>query len=322
MTAAKSLTVSILIPTYNRPHQMAEAIASIASQDLALVGEVLVGDDSSTPEFRAANEAVIAASPIAHLIRYLPNTPAKGNYPNQWFLGATARYEYVLILHDDDHLRPGGLSTLATACANEQDPRVKIWFGRYFVIDERAQINREETAFHNKRFGRNGSGAARPVSQWCLTEALPPNSFLVAKETYTRFMEGPKDGNVGDWGFAVRLANSGAWGRFIAEDVSTYRVQKGSVTTAGRGLDAHRAYELADGLVVPEDVIPQKRRRFSVVAPVATIRYARDGERIKAWKCFFSPYWTWRQRLSVRCCVTLLMLLTPRKLWTWALHYR
>ena len=320
---ANPVTISVLIPTYNRPDQFAEALASIAAQDdLARVGEVLVGDDSSTNEFRAANKAVIQASPIAHLVRYLPNNPSKGNYPNQWFLGSMACCEHVLILHDDDHLCPSGLSILATACDNEQDPRVNIWFGRNLLMDERGQIDPERSVAHTRRYGRQGPSEVRSVSGWCLTESIPVNCFLLAKATYLQYMAGPNDGNVGDWGLAVRLANGGAWGRFIAQDVSVYRSQQDSVTSRGRGLDAHRWYELADELVVPPEAVTQKHRQFSYVAPVATIRYVRDGERLNAWRCFLSPYWTWRQRLSVRSGATILMLLTPRRLWSWALRHR
>lgn len=58
------------------------------------------------------------------------------------------------------------------------------------------------------------------------------------------------------------------------------------------------------------------------MAPIATIRYAKAGERLNAWRCFFSPNWTWRQRLSARGAATVVALLLPRRLWTWALRYR
>jgi hypothetical protein len=135
-------------------------------------------------------------------------------------------------------------------------------------------------------------------------------------------MQGPRDGNVGDWGFVVRLANAGAWARFIAEYVSAYRVQAGSVTTAGSGMDVHRFYELASQLVVPADAAAQKRQRFSELAMVATVRYARDGERWRAWKCFLSSDWTIRQHLSPRGMATALILVTPRILWNWALRFQ
>lgn len=315
------MQTSILIPTYNRPTQLAEAIASVAIQDLALIEEVLVGDNSNAA-MRDANAAVIAASPIAGLIRHLPNDPPTDNFQNQYGLAKLARCEHVLILHDDDHLSPGGLAHLVNACVNETDERVKVWFGRNYTMDEDGRIDMERTAADTRAYGKAGPADARPLWLWCVTQSLPPNSALMERKAYLQHMEGPRDGNVGDWGLWVRLSNSGAWGRFVAEFVWAYRVQAASQTSSGRGMDAHRFYELGLQLKVEPGAQPQLTEILSGMAPVATLRYLRDGERLLAFKCLSSPHWTWRQRLSMRGVSTFLMILTPRPLWLWALHHR
>lgn len=306
---------------YRRPHQLREALASVAEQDRSLIGEILIGDDSPAEEW-PANRAVVAASELAPLIEYLPSDPPKGTYPNQWSLASRARHECLLLLHDDDQLCPGALATLAKLRAAEKDERVKIWFGRNLIMDEHGTVDAERSRRNNEQYGKLGPSESRPMWDWCLTESVPPNSFLVATQTYRRHMRGANDGNIGDWAFVVRLANGGAWGRFVAEDLSRYRVQAGSVTTAGRGADVHRWYAIAMQLVVPPEAAERKRQRFSPIAAVATTRYLRDGERGSAWKCFLSPDWSWRQRSSIRGFATLAMLLTPRIFWRWALRYR
>jgi len=313
--------ISILIPAYARPEQLAEALASVATQDRTLIGEIVIGDDSPR-EYWDRNRAAIEASGLADLIEYLPSEPSKGTYPNQWFLGARARCDHLLFLHNDDQLCPDGLRLLASACAGETNSRVKLWFGGNLIMDETGRVDAKRTAENDLKYGKDGPARAQPLWQWCLTESVPPNSFLITRDTYVRYMQGPRDGNVGDWGLSVRLANSGAWARFVGEYVSAYRVQPGSVTTAGRGMDVHRFYELAEQLVVPPDAVAQKRRRFSGMAAVATLRYARDGERLRAWRCFLSPNWTWRQRFSARGFATIGVLLAPRIFWAWALRFR
>ena len=62
------MKISVLVPTYRRPHQLAEALESLALQDRSLIGEILVGDDSPDSA-RAANRAAIAASSVASLVR-------------------------------------------------------------------------------------------------------------------------------------------------------------------------------------------------------------------------------------------------------------
>ena len=273
-------------------------------------------------DYWESNRAVIAESAVADLVQYVASEPPRGTYPNQWFLASLAQFDHLLFLHNDDLLCVGALGVLSKACVDEEDARVKIWFGRNHIMNQDGEIDEERTKANDRKYGKDGSSAAFPLWHWCLTESVPPNSFLVEKNSYTRHMQGPRDGNVGDWGFVVRLANAGAWGRFIAQYVSAYRVQASSVTNAGRGMDVHRFYELASQLVVPSHSIEKKRQRFADMAQVATVRYARDGERLRAWKCFISTDWTIRQRLSSRGVATALMLITPRALWRWAMRFQ
>jgi len=314
------MQISVLVPTYNRPEQLGEALASIARQAPELIGEVLVGDDSAA-RYRDANRAVVASNPLARLIEYIPNAPAKGTYPNQCFLASRARCKHILFLHHDDLLCDGALETLAKACEQETDTRVEVWFGRNLIMDESGRTDMVRTLENDAKYGKTGVDATAPLWQWALTESLPPNAFLIRRDSYLRHMQGPRDGNVGDFALVVRLANDGCWGHYIAQYFSAYRVQPTTVTSAGRGMDVHLWYELAQQLQVPPEAQAQKVARFSEQAAVAAVRYARDGERLKGWKCWLSPHTSWRYRLSPRGLVTAVMLMTPRPMWRWALRY-
>ena len=311
------MKISILMPTYRRPHQFKEALESLALQNRSLIGEIVIGDDTPAAG-RAENLAVIEASGLSPLVRYLAHDPPKGNYPNQLSLGQRAVHEYVLLLHDDDHLCEHALDRLAAACQAETNPAVKIWFGRNLVMDEDGRIDEERSRADTKTYGKDGPSAVRPVWEWCLRHSLPPNSWLMRADTYREFMWGPRDGNVGDWGMAVRMANSGALGSFIAEDISKYRVQAASVT--GSGTNLHYMYEIAHQLKVPPEREAEKKELLLFFAEVATMRYLRAGERGLAWKCFLSPDWRWQRRFSPRGIVTLAMLATPVVLWRWKLR--
>ncbi|RYE69004.1 MAG: glycosyltransferase family 2 protein [Rhizobiaceae bacterium] len=316
-----TMRISILIPTYNRPEQLAEAVASVVAQDLDCICEVLIGDNSND-SMREANAALIAASPLAGLIRHVKHDPPQGNFENQWALAKLAKCEKILFLHDDDKLNPGGLASLASACEEETDERVKVWFGRNHVMDEHGAVDMTITKQCDSLYGKDGPGATQPVWKWCLTQSLPPNSALLDRATYLLNMQGARDGNVGDWGLWVRTANSGAWGRFVPEYVWSYRVQYASQSQSGRGMDIHRWYEIGQQLEVPPEAELQKAYLLATVACVATMRYLRDGERVRAFRCLTSRYWTWRQRVSPRGLATTLFLLTPRPFWLWALRTR
>jgi hypothetical protein len=64
---------------------------------------------------------------------------------------------------------------------------------------------------------------------------------------------------------------------------------------------------------VPQDRAPEKRRIVRAFAEVATVRYLRDGERQRAWRCFATD-WSWRRRLSPRGLCTLAMFFAPSRL--------
>ncbi|WP_218511746.1 glycosyltransferase family 2 protein [Variovorax sp. dw_308] len=315
------MLISVLIPAYARPEQLGEALASIAQQDRSLIGEIIIADDSPRA-YWDRNQAVIAASGLTDLIDYVPSEPSRGTYPNQWFLGTRAKCDHLLFLHNDDMLCPAALRTLADACMSETDTLVKLWFGRNLIMDEEGRVDPARSADNDRVYGKTGGARAQPMWQWCLTQSVPPDAFLIARDTYLQHMQGPRDGNVGDWAMMVRLANSGVWARFIDQEVSMYRVQADSVTNAGRGMDVHLYYEFTRQLRVPPEGTALKQVRASRIAPVATIRYARDGERLHAWKCYVSRDWTWRQRLSRSGVMALMALSMPRALWTWALRNR
>ena len=315
------MQISILLPTFNRPHQLREALASLALQNRALIREILVGDDTPAAG-RSENQNVIAQSGLAGLVRYFPNDPPKGNYPNQWALGERASGDYILILHDDDQLCPGALDSLAQACAAETVPAVKIWFGRVLMMNEDGVVDQADSGDKGAFYGKSGASSVKPVWEWCLKQSLPPNCALFSRTTYVKLMRGPRDGNVGDWGLAVRLANSGARGRFIAEDISRYRSHAISLTNAGRGIDVHYMYEIASQLQVPPQRLADKDQLMQRFAEVATTRYLRDGERLLAWKCMLSSHWRWTRRLSARGIATVLMLVTPAPCWRWAIRQR
>ena len=314
------MRISVLIPTYNRPGQLAEAIASVAVQDLSLVEEILVGDNSCAEMLRA-NRAVIAASPVAALIQHVPNEPPVSPSENFRLLAERARCDHVLFLHDDDHLSSGGLAHLVAACAGETDSRVKVWFGRNYLMDDNGRIDEERTVAKNRQYGKDGPGIVRPLWQWCLTQSLPPNCSILERASLLQYMEGPRDGNVPDWGLWVRLSNAGLKGCFVPEFVWSYREQAASQTASGRGMDAHRFYELGLQLNVPPGgAEAEKAKLLSGIAKVAAMRYLRDGERVLALKCFASNHWTWDERLSSRGLATIFMLALPRFAWRWALR--
>lgn len=111
----------------------------------------------------------------------------------------------------------------------------------------------------------------------------------------------------------------GGDGWYVGSKIAQYRVHDDS-NTSRDGVDVHYTYEASCELVVPAYAANRKHdlvRRFS---HVAVTRYLRANERARAWDCYWSPAWTWRNRLSRRGLACLGMLCSPRYFWAWALR--
>lgn len=310
--------ISIILPTYNRPHQLKDALASIRRQTGELVSEVLIGDDSQV-ENATKNIEVIRDSGLEYLVRYVHNSPPRGNYPNQWHLAGLAKQDYILILHDDDMLCDGALDSLMAVAKAEQNEMVGLWFGRNLVMDDEGNVLSDRSSTDMEKYGKSGVSAVRHMWEWSIRQAIPPNGFLIKRRLYLKYMKGERDGNVGDFWLSIRMANANILARFVSEDVSLYRVQENSNTSRGRGVDVHLMFEAARALIVPptfSDDRVQLMRKFS---RVAVYRYLRDGERLNAARCYFSIGLGWGDRLSVRGFLALLLFVLPTPTWRWLL---
>ncbi|WP_430435148.1 glycosyltransferase family 2 protein [Methyloversatilis sp.] len=102
--------VSVVIPTYNRPALLREALASIAAQTCTDWEVVVVNDGSTPPIDAAALEAVVNGR--LRLVRHdQPRGVAAAR--NSGF--AAARGELIAQLDDDDRLAPEALSAATQA---------------------------------------------------------------------------------------------------------------------------------------------------------------------------------------------------------------
>jgi glycosyltransferase involved in cell wall biosynthesis len=106
--------VSVIIPTYNRSRLVVEAIASVLGQTVSDI-EVLVVDDGSTDDTRAAVEAI--KDTRLHYF-HKPN----GGVSSARNMGlARASGEYICFLDDDDLWPENWLSVMLDALADNPD---------------------------------------------------------------------------------------------------------------------------------------------------------------------------------------------------------
>ena len=124
------LTISVIIPTHNRPELLREAVDSVLVQTLQPL-EILIVDDASDPPVNATDFTGFGTIPI-HVLRHpksLGGAAAKNT-------GAHAAEGEALAFLDDDDLYAAGYLERATALLSSH-PEVDVnfmaveWFGPY-----------------------------------------------------------------------------------------------------------------------------------------------------------------------------------------------
>jgi glycosyltransferase involved in cell wall biosynthesis len=135
--------VSVIVPTFRRPAELAEAISSVLRQREAKI-EILVIDDS--PEGSA--EPVIQNIADAR-VTYLKNLKPSGGFPSKvrnlgW---PKARGDFIHFLDDDDRVAEGHYG--AVKAAFTANPKIGLVFGRVepFGNNDSPQLERERRYF-------------------------------------------------------------------------------------------------------------------------------------------------------------------------------
>ena len=132
------LKISVLIPTYNRPEYLREALRSIINQSLKPY-EVIVADDNPNEEINKKNfEVVNEFAKDYPFIKYHKNEKNLGsaeNYKNLFYL---ASGDLIHFLCDDDILAPYTLEELSKPFKEDDD--IVISAGKTLFVDEKLRV--------------------------------------------------------------------------------------------------------------------------------------------------------------------------------------
>ncbi|QFG69770.1 glycosyltransferase family 2 protein [Ornithinimicrobium pratense] len=138
--------VSVIVPTYRRPHFLVNALASLKSQSMTDF-EVLVCDNGA----EAATEDVVRSLDDERF-RYIPRPQNVGMLRNALLGFADARSPLVMKLDDDDALMPDALERLTRPF--DQEPEIRLSFGGVQLVDENDAPLQERTQWLDRTSGR------------------------------------------------------------------------------------------------------------------------------------------------------------------------
>jgi glycosyltransferase involved in cell wall biosynthesis len=104
--------IAVIVPAYNRPQYLSEALESVRVQTLA-PAEVVVVDDGSTEDLRSVCERFTG-------VRYVRQGNAGPSAARNRGLDCSSS-EFVVFLDNDDRLHPSALEIGATALSSRED---------------------------------------------------------------------------------------------------------------------------------------------------------------------------------------------------------
>ncbi|MBM4194062.1 MAG: glycosyltransferase family 2 protein [Gemmatimonadetes bacterium] len=214
---------SVLIPSYNRPRQLVDAVSSVLASRLADV-EVLISDDMSPrqPEIRDRLAPLLAD----RRVRYIEQRVNLREPANRAFLASASRGQWLLYLGDDDRLEPEALDRLAGAIKGS--PTADVFAFGYRLIDGRGLTRYSRRAPRQFSFSLE-SGAV--FAEFMYSDAFPfwfyhPASFCARRSVMERVVPNNEIGMGDDLLFLFDYVNTGGTVVVIPEVLMSYR--KGS----------------------------------------------------------------------------------------------
>ena len=273
--------VSIVIPTFDRPEYLKQAVVSALDQTYPNI-EVRVANNGTT-DVTLGWEQELLSDPRFSYRRNPRNLGMCGNFNA---LADAAEGEFMVAIGDDDRLLPNFVSRLM----EEMRPEVSLVFCNHYLIDGEGRRleseSREQTHRYRRDSLRPGVLESAQIAAWQQSIAISATLMRTADMRRLRFRE---DLNTPDAEYFIRLAQEGGSFAFVPDYLVEYRVHHGTSTSGG--LCTERLVEY----LMPVEVLPKvesyKKRLFGPLLMNAVSRCLRNGEWERARKLLHSTYY-------------------------------
>ncbi|MEO0458097.1 MAG: glycosyltransferase family 2 protein [Cyanobacteria bacterium P01_A01_bin.114] len=220
--------VSVIIPTYNRPAYLKEAIASVVGQTYAHL-EIIVSDDCSEESPQS-----IVESFQDERIRLRRNPKNLGIGLNAARAFAEANGKYVASLNDDDRWDKTFIEKLVYPL--EENSELVLAFCDYAVMDETGQIDRVATEKRTRQENRHrlNQGVYQPFWKIGLVDlAIFTASAALVRKQAVAWEKLVEAGVFWDYYLTYLAGRSGQGAYYCAERLACYRVHPQSIIMGG-----------------------------------------------------------------------------------------
>ena len=262
-----ALSVSVVIPVYNRADRIAKAVKSVLAQPYVDL-EVIVADDGSTDAIEAAVKTLSAEDPRVRLVRLEKNRGAQAAR-NAGI--RTAKAEWVAFLDSDDYWLPASLE-LRLACAAREG--VEVVHSGCDILEEKGQIRRYEVPPIRGSVYRTLLKAEGPVFPTLLVRKQALEKIGLLDEKIVAFQE---------WDTVIRLSKFFRFG-FVPESTFVYDC---------RGMDTISKQFSRNGIGMEQILRKHWRDMFFLTGPGTLVAhwnaiarwYEKGGDTLSVARC-------------------------------------
>lgn len=222
--------VSIIIPAYNRPAYLKEAIQSAVNQEYKNL-EIIVADDGSDEN----PQSIVAAFRDSRL-RLRRNPANLGACLNNLNAFREARGKYVANLHDDDLWHTDFLSKLVPHL--EANPALALAFCNHFIINADGSLDYSATEENTRHWKRDTlqEGIYRPFCEMALIHHSVPTvvGAVIRKDAIDWEDFRVEAESAYDVYLTYLACRDGRGAYYLPERLSRYRHHPASTTSQGR----------------------------------------------------------------------------------------
>lgn len=312
--------VSVIIPTYNRPDYLKQAITSAVKQTYRNI-EIIVSDNCS-PE---SPETLVKSFGDSR-IRFFRHTKNVGMFPNQMNAFKMAQGKYVASLHDDDMWNEDFLEKLVPPL--EENPDAILAFCDQYVMDAQSKIDYAATEEYTRAYKRNclKQGIHQPFYEIAVVhKSVPTAAACLIRNEFVDWDSIPQEvGGMWDLYLAYLCSRSGHGAYYHPERLTRYRAHEQTDTNRSGGRDIQAkirkgtaemfCYEkfMADEIL--NKYKPYFKQKWLEAHTTLALGLLRSQETIQAQA---RPY-LWRalceQKFNLRTIAALTLSFTPRSL--------
>ncbi len=227
------LTLSIAIPTYERPNLLIRLLNSIINQEGIDENniEILIGDDSKKSVYTEL-KVIEDKLPSNIFLKYLHYQPSKGQNENVGSLIERANGTFFCLMHDDDYFLEGALKILIKLVKENLNCIV---FGKQLLLKDNFDFNLSDKI--NDDFKRSSlyKGKQKDSIEMAMLQQCPNDGFILETAIAKRIGSRPVNliGTACDFDFAIRAAIVEKLDFYFIDQYTTvYAVSEDSVTSS------------------------------------------------------------------------------------------